>query len=279
MGTSSSYGGSSKKVWKDARQQVLDLPSSGGGGGDGPPPPESDINDVLDNLWGTVGDALDSDDPSLHAPSIDPSEISTSGSGGGSGGAGGGAERTGGGRQGGGSKRQVTRSAARGGAVLGAAHAVQRGDSAYLSELGLDLERLKGLSIPRQCGEILNAVLGEGSHPDEAALRKASLESLKEILTADTEPNEVDSVHTFVTSFVFELMLVELQQQVNDKALAPEDVAKQEKLIKGYLDKAVKKLSLSKTGTIQPRELRAETARLTKEAVKVLRARKSGNTP
>lgn len=270
MGTSGSYGGSTKKVWKDARQQVLDLAAGGGSDGGGSEQPPSAT--PLDDLWQAIANALDSDDPLLHAPSLEAPTISlptlmpwlgkpSAGTGGGGGG--GGAVHTGGGRQGSGSRRQVVRGAARGGAALGAAYAVRRGDATYLAELGLDLTRLQGLSPLRQCAEILEAVLGEGSHPDELALRRASLEALKEVLTAVDPPNEVIAVRTFVVHYVFEISLVELQRQVNEGALAPQDVAKREQMIRTYLDKRVQTLPLP-SGVLQPSELRTRAAALTK---------------
>lgn len=283
MGTSGSYGGSTKKVWKDARQQVLDLPSGDGGGGqnDGPEPSDKPLED----LWEKIADGLDSDDPTLHEPTTDEAKISLpvlmpwlSGSGGGSGGGGGvgGQVRTGGGRQGTGSRRQVTRGAARGGAALGAAYAVRSGNAAYLQDLGLDLARLRGLSPTRQCAEILDAVLGEGSHPDELALRKASLEALKDVLATDNPPDEATSLRSFVVSYVFELSLVELQKQVNDGALAPADVAQKERTIRRYLEKRVETLPNPDGGVIQPSELRSRAANLTKEVIKLLRAGSGG---
>lgn len=285
MGTSGSYGGSTKKAWKDARQQVLDLPSGGGGDGDagGPEPGEP----ALDNLWGLIGDALDSDDPELHEPSIDDSKISlpvlmpwisggSGRSGNGSGGGGTGGAHTGGGRQGAGSRRRVMRGAARGGTAIGAAYAVRQGDTAYLEELGLNLARLQGLSPIRQCAEILDAVLGEGSHPDDLALRKASLESLKEVLAQGSQPDQLATLRTFVVNYVFELALVELQRQVNEGALAPTDVAKKERTIRTYLERRVQTIDLGDGGVVQPRDLRTRAAALTKEVVKVLRARGGG---
>ena len=195
----------------------------------------------------------------------------------GGGGGGGGAVHTGGGRQGSGSRRQVVRGAARGGAALGAAYAVRRGDATYLAELGLDLTRLQGLSPLRQCAEILEAVLGEGSHPDELALRRASLEALKEVLTAVDPPNEVIAVRAFVVHYVFEISLVELQRQVNEGALASQDVAKREQMIRTYLDKRVQALPLP-TGVLQPSELRTRAAALTKEVIRLLRAGTEGQT-
>lgn len=289
MGTSGSYGGSSKKAWKDARQQVLNLPS--GGGGDGNQDDRDPIDNVLDDLWGQVGDALDSDDPTLHAPTVDESNISLpklmpwlSGPSGGSGGSGagagggGGVVRTGGGRQGTGSRRQVTRSAARGGTAIGAAYAVRQGDAGYLGELGLALSRLRSLSPIRQCAEILDAVLGEGSHPDELALRKASLESLKDVLASDEPPDEVATLRSFVASFVFELSLVELQRQVSEGAVTPADVADKERTIRRYVERRVQTIDVAVGGTVQPRELRTRAAELTKEVIRVLRARVGGTS-
>lgn len=287
MGTSGSYGGSTKKVWKDARQQVLDLPSDDGGGGqnDGQEPSDKPLED----LWEKIADGLDSDDPTLHEPTTDEAKITlpvlmpwlsrpAGGSGGGAGGGGGGQVRTGGGRQGTGSRRQVTRGAARGGAALGAAYAVRSGDAAYLEDLGLDLTRLRGLSPTRQCGEILDAVLGEGSHPDELALRKASLEALKHVLATDDPPEEATTLRSFVVSYVFELSLVELQKQVNEGALSPADVAQKERTIRRYLEKRVQTLPIPGGGVVQPSDLRSRAAQLTKEVIKLLRAGSGGAT-
>lgn len=290
MGTSGSYGGSTKQVWKDARQQVLAL-SSGAGSGDsasGEQPSEKPLED----LWGSIGDALDSDDPTLHRPNVDESKIAlpalipwlgrlgggSGGSGGGGAGGGNGRARSGAGRQGYGSRRQVTRSAARGGAALGAAYAVRSGDADYLKELGLDLTRLQGLSPIRQCAEILDAVLGEGAHPDELALRKASLEALKDVLTKGEPPDEMVSLRAFVVSYVFELSLVELQRQVNEGALSPDGVAKKERTIRTYLEKRVHNLPTPSGGVIQPRDLRTRAAELTKEVIKLLRVRSGGTS-
>lgn len=285
MGTSGAYGGSSKQSWKEARQLVLDFLSAdiGGDPGSGHGPD----NEPLDDLWTAIAEALGSDDPTLDEPSsvdtiafLPTHTRSPSGSAGGSGeggGAAGGQARSRGGRQGAGSRRQVTQGAARGGTALGAAYAVRSGDAEYLGELGLNLERLRGLSPVRQCAEILDAVLGEGAHPDELALRKASLEALKQILAAgDSSPDEATALRSFVVSYVFELSLVELQKQVNEGALSPSDVARKERTIRRYLEKRVASLPIPGGEVIKASELRLRAERLTKEVVKVLRADRGG---
>lgn len=284
MGTSNSYGGSKKQVWQNARQMILDLPGGGSGAGTPSASPEASSDDPLDDLWAAIGDALDSDDPTLHAPGLNGSAISLTnlmpwlgaGSGGGGGAGGGIAPRTGGGREGKGSRRRVTRSAARGGTVLGAAHALRRGDSQYLQELGLDLAELSALSATQQAAHILDAVLGEGAHPDEAALRRASLEALKEVLSATDEPDPLDSLRSFVANFVFEQALVELQRQLQEGSLATDDALSQEQRIRTYLVARTKTVKLPNSGSLQPRDLKDQAARLVKEVIKLLRSRRSG---
>lgn len=178
--------------------------------------------------------------------------------------------------EGSGSRRQVVRSAARGGTALGAAYAIRSGDSNYLTELGLDLAHLQGLSPTRQCAEILDAVLGEGSHPDELALRRASLQALKEVLTQNDAPDQSRTLRSFVVNYVFELSLVELQKQINEGTISPADAARKERAIRSYLDKRVRSLSLHLNGVIQPRDLRAQASRLTQETIKLLRAGQGG---
>lgn len=280
MGTSGSYGGSKRKEWTNARQEVLKLPTSGGGGGKDLPPPD----DVLQDLWGAIADAFAAEDPALKKPTK-PADFDTeglmpwlgraAGAGRGGVGGGGGVVRTGGGRQGTGSRRQVARGAARGGTVLGAAYALRAGDAAYLTELGLDLDHLNSLGPVGQCGAILEAILGEGSHPDEHALRKASLETIKEVLLGPQPPAKGDALKAFVVNYVFELSLVELQRQVNEGTLTSADVAKKEQMIRKYLTARVNKLPVP-DGVMEPADLRHRATELTKEAIKILRAREEG---
>ncbi|WP_235672543.1 hypothetical protein [Mycolicibacterium hodleri] len=109
-------------------------------------------------------------------------------------------------------------------------------------------------------------------------MRKASLEALKHVLTQDNPPDEATSLRAFVVSYVFELSLVELQRQVNEGALTPGDVGRKERTIRTYLEKRVQGLRIPGTGVIQPRDLRIRAADLTKEVIKVLRARSGGGS-
>ena len=282
MGTSGVYGGSSRGAWKRARQAMRDLPQDSGGNSGGSAAPDSD--EALDPLWTAIADALSAEDPELQKPVPDAQSISIShllphlssrprnASSGGVGGGAQGVSRTAG-RSGSGSRRQVVRGAARGGTALGAGFAVRQNDAAALSELGLDLERLRGLGPVRQCAAILDTVLGQGAHPDEYALRKASLESLKDILQSTTPPDEIEAVRGFVVNYVFELSLVELQAQLNAGAIDPIESARLEKGIRRYLERRVASISLPTEGQLKASDLRSMSVRLTREAISVIRAR------
>lgn len=282
MGTSGAYGGSGREAWKRARRLVSELESgpAGAGTSDG----DSEAEDqALTELWSAIGEALEGEDPTLNQPVSDnlalpldsllPRLRSTPGSG--SGGAGGGVIQQGRreptGRKGSGSKRSVVRNAARGGVVIGAGYALRQGDAAGLADLGLDLDQLRTLSPVRQCAAILDAVLGEGSHPDEYALRKASLESLKSILLSEAPPSELDALRGFVISFVFELALVELQKDLDAGNINAVVAARHEHNIRRYLERRVIALQLPTTGALPVSEFRRVAAKLTQEAIRVLR--------
>jgi len=258
---------------------LLDLPADAGGSSDGGGVAGGDDSE-LDALWSSIGDALVGEDPSLGDAQPDAGAISLGrllpqrGSFAGGGAAtGASAARPGGpaGRTGAGSKRQVVRSAARGGAAVGAGYALRQGDAESLAELGLDLDRLRSMGPVRQCAAILDAVLGEGGHPDEYALRKASTESLKEVLLAETPPDEREVLRGFVVNYIFELSLVELQAQLNAGAIDPREAAQREKQIRRYLGRRVATIGLT-DGRIESKDLREASARLTAETIRVLRA-------
>ncbi|MHB9149815.1 MAG: hypothetical protein ACYC33_07020 [Thermoleophilia bacterium] len=163
--------------------------------------------------------------------------------------------------------------AARGGMVLGAGYAIRQNDGAALADYGLSIENLRGLSPVRQCAAILDALLGQGAHPDEHALRKASMESLKEILQSEIPPPEADAVGGFVVNYVYELVLVELQAQLDAGAMNAAESARRERGIRHYLEHRVAQVKATITGRVKASDLRSLAARLTSEAIRIVRAR------
>ncbi len=280
MGTSGAYGGSGRQDWTNAGEALADLPADGppsGGGGSG------DVTDPpIEDFWQGVADALAGEDPTLRRPlpTGDPFPLAsllprrTSGGGGGGGAAGGFAHGESGasGRTGARSGRLVTRSAARGGAAIGGAFALRAGDAGVLTELGLDLNELRALSPRMQCARILEAVLGDGSHPDEAALQRAAAEQLKAILVSEEPPSEADAIRGFVARFVFELMLVELQADLTGGHIDTATATRKEGRVWRWLEAKVKSIALPGGGSVALGQLRSVAAKLTQEAIRILRA-------
>jgi hypothetical protein len=276
MGTSGAYGGSGSKEWRDAGRMLVDLPPDGPEGtGDG-----DDL--VPAGFWQQVADALAGEDPTLSRPlsAVDVFPLSAilprraaGGGGTGEGGGGGSHGISGGsGRSGARPGRSVTRSAARGAAAIGGAYALRSGDVAALAELGLSLDELRDLSPRMQCARILEAVLGDGGHPDEAALHRAAAEQLKSILLSEEPPSEVDAIRGFVARFVFELTLVELQTDLTAGRIDIAAASRKEGRIWRWLEARIRRIEIAEPGRILAARLREIAVQLTREAIRILRA-------
>ncbi len=294
MGTSGAYGGSQRKQWRQARDLFIQLPDAGSGDEDehgqpapdpshpdqGPPPDQ----DPIDGLGHAVVEGLLDDDPTLLGPpprdadfplaALLPSRPRGGGGGGGPGGAGGVVygEGASAGRTGARSSRSVLRSAARGGAALGAGYALRRGDADALADAGLDLDELRQLSPRMQAARILDAVLGDPGHPDETALRRATAEQLKQILQGDPAPDEGSTLRGFIANLVFQLSLVELRSAIRSGALDASSAARRERRLWRWIERRVRRVSLPAVGRLATSAFRAVAAQMTQEAFSILRA-------
>jgi len=283
MGTAGVYGGSGTQPWSSVRDSFDDLPEPDPGDGLGTPSSSGNTDDPgaagpLDVLAGLVADALAADDPALMRPAR-PTSIAAllprPGSRGGGSGRGGviTGESGGSGRAGGGSRRSVVGGAARGGVAIGGAYALRAGDRAGLAELGLDLDDLRRRGPRSQCARILDVVLGEGGHPDEAALRAAAAEQLKAVITEPDPPAESDSLRGFIAAFVFQLALVELRSQLASGELDVASATRREGRLRRYLQTRVRHLSVPTAGRLSIADFGTHADRLAREAIGLLRAR------
>jgi hypothetical protein len=260
MGTSGSYGGSDSANWQNARQGFEGL-GGGDGAGDGAgsdtplPPPDGqgpDPEAAAAAVAAAIAAALLAEDPQARQPtsSVPLSTLLSRGRGGG-GGSGGGATtgRSGAhGRAGGGSRRQVVSGARRGGAALGGAYALRNGDAAGLRELGLDLGELSQLSPRVQLAKIIDATIGEAGHPDDYALKRATIEHLKTVLLADTPPPPEVSIRNFVAEWIFQQSLVELQAARATRGRTQQQVDRAERQLRDWLKRRVQRIEVSTQG-------------------------------
>ncbi|MDX2546921.1 hypothetical protein ACOT81_05335 [Streptomyces sp. WI04-05B] len=280
MGTSGSYGGSGNADWKEAHDAFDALPSSSssGTGGQDPASTTDGQQQLLDNLLSALSTALHKDDADHGSPPAAGYPLSAllaspRGSGGGGGGAGG--ARTPTGRAGAGSRRQVIKGSARGAAALAGAYALRNGDAAGLQELGLDLTELRSLRPLAQVSRILQRVLGDAGHPDEAALRKAATRYVKAVLVDPEPPAQSDGLRGLVIEWIYELSLVELGSQKAQGSLTAQEAITKQRLIRSWLERRLKHIDVPDTRHMTVREFSATAAKVTGEALRMLRARRS----
>ncbi|MGW0711481.1 hypothetical protein ACWD4G_36950 [Streptomyces sp. NPDC002643] len=279
MGTSGSYGGSGSAEWSAAHDAFDALPAAGTGSANSPD--TTDLPDsqqqFLDDVVQALANALNKDDADHGRVPAGGYPLSAliapaRGSGGGGGGAGGAA---GPGRVGGGSQRQVLKGSSRGAAALAGAYALRNGDAAQLRELGLDFTELNSLPRRTQISRILQAVLGDAGHPDEAALRRATVKHVKDVLLAAEPPTPEDSLRGLVAEWIYELGLVELQSQKASDNLTPEEAVRKQGWLRSWLQRKVRHILVPDTRRMTVKEFTATAARVTREALRILRAGRS----
>jgi hypothetical protein len=189
------------------------------------------------------------------------------------GGGGGGGTSRGRGRTGDGSRRSVSRGIQRGSSALAAGYALRERDRAALETLHLDLDNLQTLRPRQQCDRILAAVLGDGDHPDEYALKKAAAEQLKAILSAETPPSALETVQDFISGYIYQLGLLEIRAQMKaglDTAL----VVRIEKDLKAWIKSRVRaaRAGLAVAAAIPVAQMQDVAARIGNEAIRIIRA-------
>ncbi|MFF8036022.1 hypothetical protein [Streptomyces sp. NPDC016626] len=276
MGTSGVYGGSGSAEWNEAHDAFDALPGMGAGPTAGEDLPASD-QQLLDDVVQALATALSKDDADRGTPPVGgyPLSVLLAGprGGGGGGGAGGGA--AGPGRLGGGSQRQVLKGSARGAAALAGAYALRNGDAAQLRELGLDLTELRSLPRRTQVSRILEAILGDAGHPDETALRRATVRHVKDVILADEPPTPEDSLRGLIAEWIYELGLVELSSQKANDNLSPEDAVRKQGWLRSWLQSRVRRIAVPDARRLTVKDFTATAARLTREALRILRAGRS----
>jgi hypothetical protein len=284
VGTSGAYGGSSSTAWTAVRDawSALNDDEAGaseaegepadisGGDPDGQPTPQSPS--AYDELGRALSQALGAG----RAPAATPS-LSALLPGGGKGGANrGGGSASGGvggysGRSGTRTSRVGAQQAARGGAAVGAAYAYRARDGAALGQYGVSLAELDSLSVRMRCARLLDLVLGDAGHPDEAAVRRAAAQQLKRILDPALEPpSAVEAVRDLVGEITLQLGLVELRDQILAGSATAEAATKKENGLRSWIRAKLRGLNLGKYGTITSTDCHRAAYSLWRDAQRLL---------
>jgi hypothetical protein len=283
MGTNASYGGSGSTRWEAVREAWSGLGAGDGSPapdtekpvapGDMPVPPDFQPSPALDALGEALAAALavglrprPQRPPTLS--SLLPRRRGTTGGGGASGGSTG--SSTGSGRAPGRS-RHLTREAARGGAAVGAAVAYRDRDAAALAEYGATLEQLDAMGPRQRNSAILNLVLGDAGHPDEAAVRVAALEQVKVITSAEGQNRSaLEAIRAFIGQLVVQLGLVELRDQILAGTATKQDAKRRETRLRQWVASKIHNLDLAHYGTVTSRDCHTAAYRMAGDALRLM---------
>lgn len=282
MGTNGAFGGSGAAAWDQARAQWTSLGSSSGGGSgtadaDDTAPAGSDS--AYDPLISAIAGALIGEDPDARRPSVPTYPLSATlpRRGGGRGGAGGGGGIGGTGGGGGGSSsggRRVTSQAARGGSAIGAAAAYRDRDAATLAGYGLTLEDLDALSPRMRYARILDVAIGQAGHPDEQAMRQASLEQIKALLAGGPEAASIPglvAIRDFIGELTIRLGLIELRDQILANTATAKQAHQRETGLRQWVKAKVSRLDLGRYGTVSTRDFHQVARQMSADVLRLLK--------
>lgn len=285
MGTSGAYGGSSSAAWEAVREQWTGLGDAGAPGGpDGPPPPTDPSPDAppdpaYDGLGTAIGAALAPPQRYGQPPALSsllPRPRGGGGGGGEAGGSGGSGSDGYGGRTGGRSGRNAPLQAARGGAAIGAATSYRDRNAAALAGYGVTLDELDRLSPRMRTARLLDLVLGDAGHPDEAMIRKAAAEQVKKILDPNVvPPTAAESVREFIGEITMQYALVELKDQILSGATTGQQATYKENGLRGWIRGKLRGLDLGKYGAVTATTCHAVAHGMWRDALKLIAPRTS----
>ena len=288
MGTSGAYGGSNSAEWNDFRDAWSDFGSAGTGTSAGDPEPTQPSDRLfdpaqpasdLDRVGQALIDALWRDDPATRGdvvPTIPrPRVPGRRGAGaGGTGGGRSGGSSAGTGRSGSRSTRQVIGGASRGGATIGAAYALRNRDAQRLADYGLSLAEFDSLSPRARISRLVTLMIGDDGHPDDRAIRQAATQQVKKIVATDGEPpTATEAIKGFVSAYIFQLGLVELQDQIINGTLDGNEAVVRERMLRGWIEAKVRGLDIDASPALSANALHQAAADLAQRAIRVLRAR------
>jgi len=147
-------------------------------------------------------------------------------------------------------------------------------DAQRLADYGLSLTEFDSLSPRARISRLVTLMIGDDGHPDDRAIRQAATEQVKKIVRTEGEPpTAAEAVKGFVSAYIFQLGLVELQDQITNGTLDGNEAVVRERMLRGWIDAKVRALDIGVSPALSANALHQAAADLAQRAVRVLRAR------
>lgn len=122
-----------------------------------------------------------------------------------------------------------------------------------------------------RCARLLDLVLGDAGHPDEAAVRKAAAQQVKRILNPDEPPpSAVESVRDLIGEMTLQIGLVELRDQILANQTTGQDATRKERGLRQWIAAKIRALDLGKYGTVTSAECHSAAHVMIRDALRLV---------
>jgi len=125
-----------------------------------------------------------------------------------------------------------------------------------------------------RCARILDMAIGDAGHPDEQAMRQASLDQVKALVANDATAKDIsgmESLRGFIGELTVRLGLVELTDQYASKSITAVEAHKREKGLRQWVKAKIGRLNLATYGRVNSTEFHQVARQMAADALRLMR--------
>lgn len=123
-----------------------------------------------------------------------------------------------------------------------------------------------------RCARILDVAIGQAGHPDEQAMREASLAQIKTLVSGDVGASvSVQAVRDFIAELSIRLGLIELRDQILTETSVAQ--SRQREGLRQWVKAKVAGLDLARYGQVSTGQLHQLARQMSADVLRLLRGR------
>jgi len=129
-----------------------------------------------------------------------------------------------------------------------------------------------------RCARILDVAIGQVGHPDEQAMRQASLEQIKVLLASGPESSNLsglEAIRNFIGELTVRLGLIELRDQILANSVTAKQAHQRETGLRQWVKAKVNKLDLGSYGTVTTRDFHQVARQMSADVLRLLKGERS----
>jgi len=129
-----------------------------------------------------------------------------------------------------------------------------------------------------RCARILDVAIGQAGHPDEQAMRHASLEQIKVLLASGPESSKLsglEAIRNFIGELTVRLGLIELRDQILANSVTAKQAHQRETGLRQWVKAKVNKLDLGSYGTVTTRDFHQVARQMSADVLRLLKGERS----